>query len=298
MKLGKHLVAAVLFSIVPLFAAASVSPVLHVHAATVRTPTADGKTVYGNDRIVIDASNVSEGYIMVKYTGKSKRVKVRVTKASQYTYDLKPSGEYEVFPLTEGNGTYKVAVFEQLEGTRYAQAVSEPVPVKMEDEKRPFLYPNQYCNYDEASDIVEFSDELTKGITEPLKKVEAVYHYAVDSLQYDYEKAKTVQSGYLPDNDKTLETGKGICFDYASLMVSMLRLQEVPAKLVIGYTKDIYHAWVSVYTEEEGWIDDIIFFDGKEWRYMDPTFASTGKGDKKMAEYIKDSANYSAKFIY
>lgn len=37
----------------------------------------------------------------------------------------------------------------------------------------------------------------------------------------------------------------------------------------------VYHAWINVYSEEEGWIDAAIYFDGQEWKLMDPTFASS-----------------------
>ena len=92
--------------------------------------------------------------------------------------------------------------------------------------------------------------------------VTSIYNYVVDNLTYDYEKAATVQSGYLPNVDLTLATQKGICFDYASLMTAMLRAQDIPTKLVIGYTGQLYHAWISVYLPEQGWIDNIIYFDG------------------------------------
>ena len=113
-----------------------------------------------------------------------------------------------------------------------------------------------------------------------------------------YQKAKTVQSGYLPKVDDTLTTKKGICFDYSALMTTMLRTQNIPTKLVIGYAGSTYHAWISVYTEEQGWIDNAIHFDGQSWKFMDPTFASSGKGDKKITEYITNPSNYIAKFSY
>ena len=53
---------------------------------------------------------MSEGYIMVKYTGSVGKIKVQITKSGSetYTYDLSSSGVYEVFPLSEGSGSYSV----------------------------------------------------------------------------------------------------------------------------------------------------------------------------------------------
>ncbi len=276
----------------------TMTPDFDGRAAVLRTPSADGIVVYGNGAAVIDASHTSDGYVMIRYTGGARRIKVRITKNTQYTYDLNVSGAYETFPLTEGSGAYTIAVFEQVEGSMYAQAVNQTVNVSLSNDKLPFLYPNQFCNYNAMSAVVGVSDSICAGITEPLQKVAAVYNYAVNNLSYDYNKAATVQSGYLPNIDSTLATRNGICFDYASMMVAMLRLQDIPSKLVIGYTNNQYHAWVSVYTDEQGWIDNVIFFNGNDWRFMDPTFASTGKGNPSVTEHIKNSANYSAKFTY
>jgi transglutaminase/protease-like cytokinesis protein 3 len=116
-------------------------------------------------------------------------------------------------------------------------------------------------------------------------------------LEYDHEKAATVQSGYLPVLDEVLAQGKGICFDYAAVMTAMLRAQEVPCKLVVGYAGDIYHAWVSVWTEEHGWVDGAILFDGKVWKRMDPTFASSGQRSDEIMDFI-ENGNYTVKYLY
>ena len=103
------------------------APADNTLAAVVRTPSADGSVTYGNQSAVIDASHTSDGYVMIKYTGGAKRIKVRITKDTQYTYDLNVSGAYETFPFTEGSGTYTVTIFEQVEGTMYAQLVNQSI---------------------------------------------------------------------------------------------------------------------------------------------------------------------------
>ena len=112
------------------------------------------------------------------------------------------------------------------------------------------------------------------------------------------QKAKNVQSGYLPNVDKVLAEKKGICFDYAALMTAMLRSQGIPTKLVVGYTGDVYHAWINTFIPEKGWVEGIIFFDGTTWKLMDPTFASSANQSKQIMEYIGNGSNYSAKYVY
>ena len=139
---------------------------------------------------------------------------------------------------------------------------------------------------------MEKAAELATGKTDTLSKVEAIYSYVINNISYDYEKAATVQSGYLPDLDQVLAEKKGICFDYAALMTGMLRSQNIACKLVIGYANTAYHAWINVWTPERGWVDGAIFFDGTKWQIMDPTYASS------TGSAIINKVTYTSKYVY
>ena len=295
MRTRKHLPS---FVMVLLMVFCMLISTLPAYAATVRTPAATGTVTYGTSTILIDASNTKDGYIMVKYTGNSPRVKVRIKKTTDYTYDLNTTGNFDIFPLTEGRGTYAIGVFENVKDKMYSTAFAKQINVTMDDANSPFLYPNQFCKFDSSTKAIQKGEELVSGVTDTLKKVESIYNFMIDNITYDHHKAATVQSGYLPNVDDTLTTKTGICFDYSALMTSMLRTQNIPTKLVIGYAGSIYHAWISVYSEEQGWIDNAIHFDGTSWKFMDPTFAASGKGDPKITEYINTPTNYIAKFSY
>lgn len=249
--------------------------------------------------IVIDYSNKNDGYVMVQFTGNTdKRLKVQVAgPTTTYTYDLPKSG-WTTFPLSDGNGTYKVTAFENTSGSKYATLTSQSFDISLKDEFAPFIRPNQYVDYENAPQTVKKAAELAGSLTDPLKKVEAVYDYVIGNLTYDKHKAETVQSGYLPVLDTVLATKQGICFDYASLMAGMLRSQRVPCKLVVGYAGTAYHAWISVWTKETGWIDGVIYFDGTTWQRMDPTFASSGGQSESIMKYIGDGSNYKVKYLY
>jgi transglutaminase-like putative cysteine protease len=81
-------------------------------------------------------------------------------------------------------------------------------------------------------------------------------------------------------------------------MTAMLRSQGVPCKLVVGYVGNAYHAWISVWSEKDGWINAAIYFDGSNWQRMDPTFASSGKQSASIMKYIGDGSHYTEKYIY
>ena len=95
-----------------------------------------------------------------------------------------------------------------------------------------------------------------------------------------------------------LKEKTGICFDYAALMAGMLRSQGVPCQLVVGYAGKAYHAWINVWSEEKGWIDGVIYFDGESWQRMDPTFASSADRSDSIMKYIGDGKNYTVKYLY
>lgn len=260
---------------------------------------AAGTAVEKNEKAAIDYSNTSDGYVMVNYTAATdKRLKVQVAGPSTtYTYDIK-AGSWVTFPLSDGNGAYKVTMYENVDGSKYATVLAASFKVKLSSELAPFLRPNQYVDYSEATNTVEKAEELAGGVSGTLEKVEKIYSFVVGHLTYDTKKAATVKSGYLPALDSVLASGKGICFDYAALMAGMLRSQGIPCKLVVGYAGKAYHAWISVWTEESGWLDDVIYFDGKTWHRMDPTFASANSSNAAIMEYIGDGSNYTAKYQY
>ena len=260
-----------------------------------------GVTVSSNEKGAIDTTNVSEGYISATYTGNSPCVRVQISKdgGELYTYTLTTPGKAEVFPLSEGSGAYTIRIYEGSNPTaNYYLAYGVTVTANLRDELLPYLYPNQFVDYTASSQVVAKAAEITAGKQADLDKLTAIYNYVVDTIAYDYNLANTVQSGYVPNLDSVLSSKKGICFDYASVMCAMLRSQHIPAKMIFGYAGNVYHAWINVYIESEGWIQKAIYFDGTTWKLMDPTFASTSKSKGKIAPYVPDTTVYSQKFVY
>ena len=80
-------------------------------------------------------------------------------------------------------------------------------------------------------------------------------------------------------------------------MAGMLRSQGIPCKLVVGYAGTAYHAWISVYLKEAGWVDKIIEFDGKSWSLMDPTLAANNSRSS-VQKYVGDGSKYTVKYVY
>lgn len=261
-------------------------------------PAADGIIVYSNDYVTIDASHMDEGYIMVSYNGESSMVKLQLRGPDYmtYTYDL-AGGDYEVFPLSAGDGSYQLGIYENVQGSQYATVFSQELSVTITNPMGPFLYPNQYVKFSAASNVVRKGQELVAEAHDDLEAIIFVYNYMIENITYDYDKAENVQSGYIPDVDEILSTKTGICLDYAAVMASMLRSQKIPTRLEVGYAGDAYHAWISTYVKDQGWVNGIIQFDGQNWSIMDPTFAANAS-EKSLKNFIGTGDNYVTKYVY
>lgn len=268
------------------------------------TPTADGGKVYSNDDALIDASNSSQGYLMIrlkKAMSGSYRILVNADDINvRYTFQLNSSGNYEVIPLTEGSGKYTVNVLKVTSAGKGTVMFKQSLSVSVADSFLPFLTPNQFCMYDAGSSCVALSSKLCGGNKDTIAKTAAIYDYVINNISY-VSTAENGANGYIPVPDTVLANKSGICFDYASLMAAMLRSQKIPTKVVVGYAGDIYHAWISVYVDGSGWIDGYIYFDGNSWNRMDPTFAASAKDDadyKNTVDFISNGSNYSVMYYY
>ncbi len=276
------------------------TPVIH-------EPVVNGKITLGNDKCIIDLSNQKEGYMMVKYLGSNDKVKFRIYNPGDhdpYTYDVK-SG-YNVFPITGGSGSYKFILYEHASGTKYYLSYVKTTTLTVKNSYTTYLYPNQFVNFNASSQTVAKGKDLAKNCYSDLDVVSAVYNYIIKHVSYDYDKSKTVDAGglkgYLPDVDAILKSKKGICFDYAAVMATMLRSQNIPTRMLIGYAKTpdgtVYHAWIGVYIKNKGWIDNLIEFDGKNWSMMDPTIASENPDSSTIKDFITNKNNYVEKYKY
>lgn len=94
--------------------------------------------------------------------------------------------------------------------------------------------------------------------------------------------------------DDLLEIGRGVCQDFAHLMIGAMRAFALPARYVSGYLltyppagkqklvgSDASHAWVSVWAPEIGWVD------------FDPTNKMTPKDEHITIGYGRDFQDVS-----
>ena len=233
---------------------------------------------------VIDVSKASEGIVSVQYTEPIKKtIKVRVEKDKvMYDYYL-TNNDVANFPLQSGAGTYKIIVAENVSGTTFRVVKTETVKVDKLDEKKVFTNSIQLINFNgKMVSIVELNKLVAAAKTDR-DKLDIIYKYMVNNFTYDFDKVDMVQATatYVPVIDSVYAAKKGICYDYASLFAAILRANNIPAKLDMGYfTKiDVYHAWNEV------------LVDG-EWMIIDTTYDSQANEYKLTYTMKKDAKEF------
>lgn len=263
----------------------------------VLVPEAPGKEILGSSPLTLDISNITQGYLTAVSDSQDQKMNVQLTdeNGTVYSYFISP-GESAVIPFSSGSGNYQICCYQQIDGTQYAALFANTLEVSLENEFLPFLYPNQYVNFSPESEASKLALSMVSEDTSDVDALQAIYDYVTENLTYDYDLADTVESGYLPDVDATLESKKGICFDYAALTAAMLRSRDIPCKLQIGYSGTVKHAWVSVYIRSKGWVDKAVEFSGDSWSRMDPTFDSNSDDEETIQQYIRNDDNYIVQF--
>ena len=205
----------------------------------------------------------------------------------RYTYPVVDS-DINQFPLQMGNGTYTVRLMENITGTKYKELTRTTASIDLEEDRNVYLNSIQDIEWNENQAAIKKAKELTVGLKSDEAKVKAIYNYITKNFVYDYQKAKTVTSGYFPSVDSTFTNKSGICYDYSSLFAAMLRSVNVPTKLVKGYssvTKDIYHAWNEVYVNGE-------------WKVIDTTVDAPSVQSERATVMYKAPSTYKAERFY
>ncbi len=91
------------------------------------------------------------------------------------------------------------------------------------------------------------------------KIVKAGYKWIIENIDYDYEYTAFYQ--YF-DIEKTLQTKKGLCYDYANLFAAYCRSQGIPCFVVDGkhyldYSRK--HTWNRIYFNGAWWDGDTTY---------------------------------------
>lgn len=106
---------------------------------------------------------------------------------------------------------------------------------------------------------VELADEICVYCDTDEEKVKAIYEWMIHNFEYDYDYTPIVQYFNV---HKTIETRKGICYDFSHLFATLCRSQNIPCYVVDGNKREnvqYRHTWNRVYFNDSWWNIDVTF---------------------------------------
>lgn len=140
---------------------------------------------------------------------------------------------------------------------------SQSITYDVQTEWKRYLEDELYVSVSHPS-IQELSVALTKDAQGPYEKAQKIFDYVNTNMSYDDNPAFARKGSV-----SALYNLKGICTEFASLMVALLRASGIPSRLVGGYLLgdeslnqektqvyglDMAHAWVEFYITGFGWL--------------------------------------------
>lgn len=178
---------------------------------------------------------------------------------STIVYSIKDA---EIISLSRGDGEYVIKFYVTKNGYTCRYLGKHIVQGENTLDETGYEGQNYYSNYSESDDdFKEIVQEIWNSSNSIRDYIWNCYMYTAQ-YEYDYDKSKDITSGnvmrYRPDVEEIISKQSGICLDKASVMASLLRAKGIPAKVVFGYYREMYHSWV-----------ELLYND--EWKLFDPT---------------------------
>lgn len=143
-------------------------------------------------------------------------------------------------------------------------------------------------------EIDSFVDNICKGKESDYEQISAIYDWIIVNIKYDYN-AEAIYQYF--DIEKTMQTKKGVCFDFASLFACMCRTRKIPCRILDGYSRDnstYKHSWNRVYFDGTWWNVDVTYDAVTYQSRNGKLYGFKNVGD----DYLSDDADYVITRIY
>lgn len=197
--------------------------------------------------------------------------KVQLVDANGKTYTCQADANTHL-PVN-ADGTYTVRVLKHKEGTKYSRVMETKVIV---EGCKGYLGSSEVVDFEENQKFLK-SDTIQKIVSrkEASKVAKEAFQYLDKNWKYNYERAKTVKSWYVPNTDANDTDKSGICYDYAAAYASMMREAGIQCKVIFGYvqtkTGSVYHAWNEVNLNGKWYIVDACWGEYGSTNYVRST---------------------------
>lgn len=192
-------------------------------------------------------------------------------------YDVYRVNDNLTLSLYNGEGLYTLGLYRRIDLTSGKSHEQDVLRIESSNNTSitASIGENAICTYKDVESFATIANSMSAKSTSTHDYIMNCYKYVVESLDYDTEfynlktSGGTIEKYWCPNVEATIEKGKGICCEQASLMASLLRCKGIPTRIIYGYLLDddnSFHAWVEAY--EDG-----------QWVFYDPTWQIYGNNN-------------------
>jgi hypothetical protein len=138
----------------------------------------------------------------------------------------------------------------------------------------------------EIQEIFALASSITEGISSDYEKARAISFWVADNIYYDTDFARSLSDDTVIVDDRfdgsssgILEHRRGVCGNYADLIMALLRAAGIPAKYILG---DVFNNFGAEFAFNHAWNE--AFVDGR-WIIIDTTWNT--RNGYENGEYFK-----------
>ena len=202
---------------------------------------------------------------------------------------LHVGGDWAYDPLTN-------TVFSARNDTRdtsYTATTVRPDPSPADLEAAPPVDASQF-NDDLSlpqmpSDIIDLAGQITANAKTPFDKAIAIQNYLNSSGLYLYDTSVSGSDSTNALENFLIKTKRGFCQQFAASMAVLARIEDIPARVVVGFTRGDHlkdGSWLVTTHDAHAWPE--LYFSGYGWLPFEPT--PRGDGQAVTPDFTRPSS--------
>ena len=164
-------------------------------------------------------------------------------------------------------------------------------PWRNDAERLAYLRPTALTAPDKR--LIEAALDIAHEAADAGERAERAHRWAATAITYQFG-----ITGYSTPAAMALHLGRGVCQDYAHILLAVLRLLNVPARYVSGHLigEGAPHAWVEAFVERRDGGVEVIGFDPTHSRRTRLDYLTVAVG-RDYADVSPTSGTYSGPAI-
>lgn len=174
---------------------------------------------------------------------------------------------------------------------RFADPPVDSLPWRRDAERLAYLRPTALTAPDKR--LIAAALDIAHEAADAGERAELAHRWAATAITYQFG-----VTGYSTPAAMALHLGRGVCQDYAHILLTVLRLLNVPARYVSGHLigEGAPHAWVEAFVERRDGSVEMIGYDPTHSRRTRLDYLTVAVG-RDFADVSPTSGSYSGPAI-